>query len=174
MKAVIVLLAMLCCSETWARRCELRFSGELTVLARHGGISVLADAGQAEEDPAADLSLRTPAPGDAPLMAAGRGLPVWGAVQLQKGRAALRLTALPGQAALLDFSGSAGACRIYIGPRAMRDEEIALIPQHFPGADIVLPGRAGRRMLGVVTPAGSLRLTVPVPGEIYRFKPVRR
>lgn len=165
---------MLCCSEAWARRCELRFSGQLTVLVRHGGISVLADGGEAEEGPAADLSLRTPAQADAPLIAAGQPLPVWEAVQLQKGRSALRLTALPGQAALLDFSGSAGPCRIYIGPRAMRQEEIALIPQHFPGADIALPGRAGQRMLGVVTPAGSLRLAVPLPGEIYRFKPARR
>ena len=174
MKAMIALLAMLCCSEGWTRGCELQFHGPLAVVVRYGGFTVLADAEGAQAQHAADLVLPIPLQEDAPLQAAGHALPVWEAVQLHKGRSSLRLTALPEQAALLDLSGSAGSCRIYIGGRPMQDEEIGLIPQRFPGADAALPRRAGQRMFGVVTRTGALTFAAPVPGQVYRIRPVRR
>jgi len=174
MKAMIGLLAMLCCSEGWTRHCELQFNGPLAVVVRYGGFTVLADAEGAQAQHAADVALRMPFQDGAPLHAGGKALQVWEAVQLHKGRSSLRLTALPEQAAMLDFSGSTGSCRIYIGGRAMRDEEIGLIPQRFPGADAALPRRAGQRIFGVVTRTGALRLAVPVPGQVYRIRPVRR
>ena len=174
MKAMIALLAMLGCSEGWTRGCEVQFNGSMEVVVRYGGFIVLADAEGAQAQHAPDVALHMPFQEDAPLQAGGQALPVWEAVQLQKGRSSLRLTALPDQAAMLDFSGSAGTCRIYIGGRAMQDEEIGLIPQRFPGADAVLPRRARQRMLGVVTRTGALRLAVPVPGQVYRIRPVRR
>lgn len=103
-------------------------------------------------------------------------LDTWDALEVDKGAARLRLTVMPGAqgtleplTTLLDFGASGPAAyRIVIGG-AMTSGEVALIPQRFPGADLALLHLNGSRLLGLVTPEGTLRIRYLPPGEPYLF-----
>lgn len=103
-------------------------------------------------------------------------LDTWDALEVDKGAARLRLTVMPGAqgtqeslTTLLDFGASGpGAYRIVIGG-AMTSGEVALIPQRFPGANLALLHLNGSRLLGLVTPEGTLRIRYLPPGEPYLF-----
>lgn len=109
-------------------------------------------------------------------------LDTWDALEVDKGAARLRLTVMPGVSGapdasdaaqsltmLLDFgAGGPGAYRIVIGG-AMTSGEVAQIPQRFPGADLALLHLNGSRLLGLVTPEGTLRIRYLPPGEPYPF-----
>lgn len=106
-------------------------------------------------------------------------LATWDALEVDKGSARLRLTVMPGVSGaadasqslttLLDFgAGGPGAYRIVIGG-AMTSGEVAQIPQRFPGADLALLHLNGSRLLGLVTPEGTLRIRYLPPGVPYPF-----
>ncbi len=92
------------------------------------------------------------------------GLATWHALQVTKGAATVRLTAMPGRhgpagvaallpavmGTMLDFDG-AGAYRMYVSGDTMVYDDIEAIPRRFPGVDLALLHLGGTRLLGIVT-----------------------
>ena len=138
---------------------------------------LLAVDGAVSTEPA-DVLLGSAVRGQAPRLQAGtllRDVALWSAVELIKGNARLRITALPGPgdapALLLDFGD--GDYRLVIPAVPIERQAYPLLAQRFPGADLALLLQEGRR---VMLPLGSRR--VPVFGEEqavpYRFTKVKR
>lgn len=94
------------------------------------------------------------------------GLATWQAIELEKGAARLRITALPARhgppvvhAALPDTMGSlvellapngAPAWRLYVSGDTLVHEELAEIPKRFPDIDLALLHLGGTRLFGVL------------------------
>ncbi|WP_157265868.1 MBL fold metallo-hydrolase [Azohydromonas aeria] len=94
------------------------------------------------------------------------GLATWQAIELEKGAARLRITALPARhgppvlhAALPETMGSlvellapggAPAWRLYISGDTLIHEELAEIPRRFPDIDLALLHLGGTRLFGVL------------------------
>jgi L-ascorbate metabolism protein UlaG (beta-lactamase superfamily) len=91
----------------------------------------------------------------------------WDAMQLNKGKAHLRITAMPGRhgslmtakalpqvmGAVLDFTSSASrdtSYRIYISGDTLVYGDIEEIPRRYPGIDLALLHLGGTRVLGMV------------------------
>lgn len=138
------------------------------VLIHYGPLSVALDMPDAAAP--ADLRLQLPANGEAPRVQAGgrmRSLPLWQSFLWRKGGMPLRITALPWNdsmpALLLDFGNS--DYRIVIaGAADVHDIELL---QRYPGADLALLLREGRRQ--IVMPAQGRQLDSP-----YRLRKMRR
>lgn len=138
---------------------------------------LLAVDGAVSTEPA-DVLLGSASRGQAPRLQAGtllRDVALWSAVELIKGNARLRITALPGPgdapALLLDFGD--GDYRLVIPAVPIERQAYPLLAQRFPGADLALLLQEGRR---VMLPLGSGREQVfgeeqAVP---YRFTKVKR
>ena len=145
-------------------------------LIRYRGWLLTVDGVVSEELP--DVVLTSAQAGHAPQLQAGstqRSLPLWSALELVKGSARLRITALPGPdelpALLLDFGD--GDYRIVIPAAPIARQAYPLLAQRFPGADLALLLHDGRR---VMLPLGSDRTQLfgeeqAVP---YRFTKVKR
>ena len=145
-------------------------------LIRYRGWLLTVDGAVSEQRP--DVGLASPQAGHAPQLQAGatqRSLPLWSALELVKGSARLRITALPGPdelpALLLDFGD--GDYRIVIPAAPIARQAYPLLAQRFPGADLALLLHDGRR---VMLPLGSDRTQLfgeeqAVP---YRFTKVKR
>ena len=145
-------------------------------LIRYRGWLLTVDGAVSEELP--DVVLTSAQAGHAPQLQAGstqRSLPLWSALELVKGSARLRITALPGPdelpALLLDFGD--GDYRIVIPAAPIARQAYPLLAQRFPGADLALLLHDGRR---VMLPLGSDRTQLfgeeqAVP---YRFTKVKR
>ena len=145
-------------------------------LIRYRGWLLTVDGAVSEELP--DVVLASAQAGHAPRLQAGstqRSLPLWSALELVKGSARLRITALPGPdelpALLLDFGD--GDYRIVIPAAPIARQAYPLLAQRFPGADLALLLHDGRR---VMLPLGSDRTQLfgeeqAVP---YRFTKVKR
>ncbi|PHV05151.1 hypothetical protein CSQ96_22220 [Janthinobacterium sp. BJB412] len=110
-----------------------------------------------------------------------RALPLWQALELRKGKVALRLTAMPGRRTaelrggfMLDFSSGRAFYRIYLSGEAMAAEDVAELPQRFPGAQLALLQADDAPILATLqddTGGASLQL---LPGARYAFTPLRR
>ena len=145
-------------------------------LIRYRGWLLAVDGAVPEERP--DVLLTSADARQAPQLRIGamrRSLPLWSAVELVKGTARLRITALPGPedmpALLLDFGES--DYRIVIPAAPIGRQAYPLLAQRFPGADLALLLQDGRR---VMLPLASGRGPVfgaeqAVP---YRFAKVKR
>jgi L-ascorbate metabolism protein UlaG (beta-lactamase superfamily) len=94
-----------------------------------------------------------------------RGLERWDVVALEKGRAWLRVTAMPGKHAsglagaihppvmgsMLEFGvGETSALRTYISGDTLFHEELAEIPRRYPDVDLGLFHLGGTRVLGLL------------------------
>jgi len=93
------------------------------------------------------------------------GLSTWGAIQIEKGEATLRITAAPGRhgkagmqallpgvmGSVLDFgpNPAAPSYRMYISGDTLVYEDLKNIPQRFPGIDLALLHLGGTRILGL-------------------------
>ncbi|UGQ46009.1 MBL fold metallo-hydrolase [Massilia endophytica] len=176
---------------------EVQLIGAVTALIRCGGITVLADP--EGESPDADLVLLAqPAPAirklgkarafvaseaaapdlSAPGFHNVHALRTWEAMEVFKGGARLRITAMPGRGStpgmMLDFSGE-GSYRIYISGDALAAGDLEEIPRRFPGADLALLQRGGRRLFGVMPDRGrGARMLQLKEDAAYRFRPVKR
>ncbi|TWI40181.1 beta-lactamase family protein [Pseudoduganella flava] len=103
-------------------------------------------------------------------------LDTWEGITIRKGDTRLRLTAMPDPrgmrpatlAAMLDFGP---ACRVLVHHGALANDDIALIPQRFPGARLALLRQDGTPSLLTVHPGGhEATLRHPVArGQPYRF-----
>jgi hypothetical protein len=103
-------------------------------------------------------------------------LDTWEGITVRKGDTRLRLTAMPdprgmrpqAMAAMLDFGPT---CRVLVHHGALSADEIALIPQRFPGARLALLRQDGTPSLLTVDPGGrEATLRHPVArGQPYRF-----
>lgn len=94
-----------------------------------------------------------------------RGLDTWEAIEVEKGGALLRVTAMPGRhgppvigemlpevmGSILDFPRPAGQdLRIYISGDTLVYEQLHEIPRRYPGIDLALLHLGGTRILGVL------------------------
>ena len=95
----------------------------------------------------------------------GYGLSKWDAVEVEKGDAKLRITAVPGRhgndgmqallptvmGSVLDFGPNTGtpSYRMYISGDTLIYDDLKNIPQRFPGIDLALLHLGGTRILGV-------------------------
>ncbi|WEF31681.1 MBL fold metallo-hydrolase [Pseudoduganella chitinolytica] len=93
------------------------------------------------------------------------GLQTWEALQVTKGTATLRLTAMPGRhgplavvpflptvmGTMLDLGGGGSRYRLYVSGDTMVYDDIEDIPRRFPGIDLALLHLGGTRLLGIVT-----------------------
>lgn len=110
-----------------------------------------------------------------------RALPLWQALELRKGKVALRLTAMPGRRTaelrggfMLDFSSGRTFYRIYLSGEAMAAEDVAELPQRFPGAQLALLQADDAPILATLQDdAGGASLQL-LPGARYAFTPLRR
>ena len=110
-----------------------------------------------------------------------RALPLWQALELRKGSVALRLTAMPGRRTaelrggfMLDFSSGRTFYRIYLSGEAMAAEDVAELPQRFPGAQLALLQADDAPILATLQDdAGGASLQL-LPGARYAFTPLRR
>ncbi|SFM31492.1 hypothetical protein [Rugamonas rubra] len=110
-----------------------------------------------------------------------RALPLWQALELRKGKVALRLTAMPGRRTaelrggfMLDFSSGRKFYRIYVSGEAMAAEDVAELPQRFPGAQLALLQADDAPILATLQDdAGGASLQL-LPGARYAFTPLRR
>jgi L-ascorbate metabolism protein UlaG (beta-lactamase superfamily) len=95
----------------------------------------------------------------------GYGLGKWDQLEVEKGEARLRITAVPGRhgkaamqallpsvmGSVLDFGPGKGALmyRMYISGDTLVYDDLKAIPQRFPGIDLALLHLGGTRILGV-------------------------
>ncbi|WUR13623.1 MBL fold metallo-hydrolase [[Empedobacter] haloabium] len=93
------------------------------------------------------------------------GLETWEALQVTKGAATLRVTAMPGRhgplavvpflptvmGTMLDFGGNGARYRMYVSGDTMVYDDIEDIPRRYPGIDLALLHLGGTRLLGLVT-----------------------
>lgn len=95
----------------------------------------------------------------------GYGLAKWDAVEVEKGEARLRITAVPGRhgkdgmqallpsvmGSVLDFGPHVGtpSYRMYISGDTLIYDDLKNIPQRFPGVDLALLHLGGTRILGM-------------------------
>jgi len=95
----------------------------------------------------------------------GYGLSKWDAVEVEKGEARLRITAVPGRhgkdgmqallptvmGSILDFGPHVGtpSYRMYISGDTLIYDDLNNIPQRFPGVDLALLHLGGTRILGM-------------------------
>ncbi|WGG50821.1 hypothetical protein [Rugamonas sp. DEMB1] len=147
-------------------------------LARRGGaVAGGSAAGRADIVAAEAAAARLRQAG----VAGVRALPLWQALELRKGKVALRLTAMPGRRTaelrggfMLDFSSGRAFYRIYVSGEAMAAEDVAELPQRFPGAQLALLQADDAPILATLqddTGGASLQL---LPGARYAFTPLRR
>jgi len=166
-----MMIALLYCCSTWALAAPPVGSVRVMqagALIHYGALSVALDMPDTAE--AADVRLQLPSNGEAPRVQAGgqlRSLPLWQSFLWRKGRVQLRITALPWSdsmpALLLDFGN--GDYRIVIAGAADAHDIERL--QRYPGADLALLLRDGRRQ--IVVPAQGQQKDSP-----YRLRKMRR
>jgi L-ascorbate metabolism protein UlaG (beta-lactamase superfamily) len=93
-------------------------------------------------------------------------LETWGSIDLRKGEASLRLTAMPGthgpgpfgavlppvMGSMLDFADEAGEnrLRMYISGDTLIHDRLREIPRRFPDVDLALLHLGGTKVLGIV------------------------
>ncbi|MGV7210925.1 hypothetical protein ACLB1G_24085 [Oxalobacteraceae bacterium A2-2] len=107
-------------------------------------------------------------------------LQLWDALQLRKGKARLRVTAMAGAPGsvepggfLLDFGSGRGAYRIYVGCAPLEAGEQAALAARLPGADLaLLPNGDTPRVLALAR--GGPARPLPAGADGYRLTPPRR
>ncbi len=153
----MILTILLC----WYASAAAAHDGSVTVagdgaLIRYRGMLLALDGAQAgPAGPAVDLRL------------APDSLPLWQSMTRRKGKASVRITALPGpgesSALLLDFGDN--GYRIVILSTGMAGQDYPLLAQRYPGADLALLLEHGQRVIL----RGQQLQTSP-----YRFSNIRR
>lgn len=166
-----MMIALLYCCSAWAAAAAPAGSVRVMqagALIHYGALRVALDLPEAAAP--ADLRLQLPSNGEAPRVQVGgleRSLPLWQSFMWRKGRVRLRITALPWTdsmpALLLDFGN--GDYRIVIAGAADAHDIERL--QRYPGADLALLLRDGRRQ--IVVPAQGRQKDSP-----YRLRKMRR
>ena len=132
----MILIILLC----WCASAAAAHDGSVTIVGDGALIryrSMLLAFDGAQSWPAIDLRQAT------------ASLPLWQSMTRRKGKARVRITALPGpggsSALLLDFGDN--GYRIVILPTGMAGQEYALLAQHYPGADLALLREKGQYVI---------------------------
>lgn len=134
----MILIILLCwCASAVAHDGSVTIVGD-GALIRYRGMLLGLDGAQAG-----------PAGSAIDLRLASGSLPLWHSMTRRKGKARVRITALPGQGAssalLLDFGNN--GYRIVILPTGMAGQQYPLLAQHYPGADLALLREKGQYVI---------------------------